>query len=374
MEVDDDSFGLEDAAALKLLQAIQCVVSQDTKMEEEGAAAEPLPPDWTERTSTRTGKTYFVYRGRSQFTQWTPPPAASVVGDHYDAIANSGESRDRDSSSAADARRFNNWAKGRLADLAVKHLPHAGSESLCVLDLAGGKGSGLTKWRQGRPVAAYILVDLSAASVAIAHARFKTMQKTIPTLRHTQFQGICADVAACGSRPGSLPLSLRRGRFRAHVTTIHFALNYMAGGLATTQAVMRLAAEHTRPGGILVVTFTNWDRLQEVWQDETRPLQKSLFRVQRPEGEGAGYVFSLPGCVDCREFKLSLQMLETAAIVAGWTPLRMWASLLDISRDAGFTERGVPEPTGATSDLVGVYGAAIFDWQPNPASCCTREC
>ena len=281
-------------------------------------------------------------------------------------------------------RCFNNWAKGALADVALRGLkqremeqwrrarlagdawpkPESAARSLRILDVAGGKGSGLLKWRQPDvKVAEYTLVDISPASLAAAQHRLRGLKTT---MRAVRVRTVCLD--ATEPPPGfRLPAP-------AHIATLHFGINYMAHSEEELRRVFRFVGANVARDGLLIVTFLNWSTVESRLaaaaargSSGTR-LRGELFDLQlssrAADDTGFGvrqYTFTLPGCVEaCLECPLRLDWLAATALDEGWLPMVMLGDLFALKRDARFSTAVPRALTQAEREAVSLYGCAIF--------------
>jgi len=271
-----------------------------------------LSPHWSERKSRSTGASYYLFhdpKTGQTLSQFCPPPHATPVSAHYDGVTLSSSSKDRDSSDVSALRTFHNQVKGRMADDAVKYVINAFTKDvkLRIVDLAAGKGSGLHKWH-GVQVQKYFATDISPQACLEMQRRWKDLKKRA---RDGSAMASCSLTTVCADLKGdSLSPFVFKPGHRAHIVTLHFALNYFAETPRTIDNLMRKVSDMLEPGGIFMTTFMNWDTLESYFakygkrgdKKDTVMLHTSIFTLIR-ESKRKQYTVQLNTCLSgCPEF------------------------------------------------------------------------
>jgi hypothetical protein len=186
---------------------------------------------------------------------------------------------------------------------------------------------------------------------------------------------VCADVTALPDSWEPPP-----EHARAHVATINFALNYMCGTPLRLQAVLRAAAASVRPGGFLIVTFTNRDAIARrvvatgsggSGGSGLRVHESPLVRIEAARGtakdwsQGTGapaYTFTLrPAVNGCVEYGLGNCFLEALACATGWVCNEFVADITQAPRDwDACIKRPRPALSAAARDVCSLYATALF--------------
>ena len=312
----------------------------ETKMKE----AEEMSPHWSKRKSRSTGASYYLFHDPKTghtMSQFCPPPHTTQVSSHYDGVTLSSSSKDRDSSDVSALRTFHNQVKGRMADDAVKRIQNAFTKDvkLRIVDLAAGKGSGLHKWH-GVQVQKYFATDISPQACLEMQRRWKNMKRRAQTgsaMASCSLTTICADLK--GNNPS--PFVFKPGQ-RAHIVTLHFALNYFAETPRTMDDLMRKVSDMLEPGGIFMVTFMNWDTLESYFKKygergdgDTTVLRTPIFTLVRESGRKQYTVqlnTCLAGCpefgvrpgidVECRAAAHCLRLVKFVKMLSMYDPYR----------------------------------------------------
>lgn len=98
--------------------------------------------------------------------------AAELVAEHYNAVPERGREWRKTDSQIKGLRSLNNWVKSTLIQKFSKPSEYA-TQSLCVLDMACGKGGDLGKWEKAPQVPAlYVGCDIADVSVDQARDRW----------------------------------------------------------------------------------------------------------------------------------------------------------------------------------------------------------
>ena len=325
------------------------------------ATQKGLPPGWSRAVSKSTGKPYY-HNHKYKITQWVPPPppSAEPVASHYDQVAlvelqGSNDTAQRSKADNWQVRMYNNWViRGlatRLHASLCARFPDVARDGPRVLDLAGGKGGGIPKWESlSPPPAHYMLIDISAASIAAANRR---VAKSFERLRPT-FAGICACVTEEGAsfHPPE----------QSHVVTCHFAMNYMAQSPETLGRVLAMAHQHVVPGGYMAIAFTNGETVQRLLASSRHGVWSNRLCDIKSTAGGRAYQFTLrPSVQNCAEFVLTYEQVETAAIKCGWVPTEFVADLTAVHGEWSHCTTRAPPLDEASKEVCGVYGYCIFE-------------
>ena len=358
---------------------------------DEAKVEEPsLPPGWSTRLSRSTGKTVYVHR-KFGIEQWLPPPfVVTQVAAHYDTLGHQelvasksvqsrgetarGMKRRRARRDCAGVAAFNNWVTSCQCSRVAQAVAAAGGgakKHIHVVDLAGGKGSGMQKWHHdGLTLGRYTLIDVSVASLGAAKARLTRLPHPPVTPAF-----VCMDVTR-QSRAWRPP------KESADVAVLQFAANYLAKqpeGLATA---LRLAAYSVRPGGYLIVTWTNGEKVAARARPEllrrSHSTESTSLHVRCGTADvfcskkaaeamqsGCGtpmYTFHLAGAVEgCTEHYLAYHQLEALAAAGGWKPCEF---LSDITAAPpawdSITVQKRPALAAADVQTCSLYATALF--------------
>lgn len=339
---------------------------------------------WQRRPSkAHKGHSYWVHEA-CHLTQWlTPPASATPVARHYDDVARapSGGTAPAADACARHVRSFNNWVKASVIDDCAGQLAAAGLTGLRVLEMAGGKGGDLHKWKAltRPPVTQYTHVDVSVQCVAEARRRCAAILKCPAAFA---VQDLC-DAGVASEALAAKPV---------HLVNLQFAVNYMAADDATLLRVMRRAAAAMAAPAFLIITFLNWTtleaRLRAAPDGElagglaTPVLSVRLLKAGEGEGkaeEGSAppdsapaYEFSLSDCVrGCPEYGVTFDDLEAAAVQAGLTT-HLFLHDLTCMPDNRLSARMGVDGARADDDAMfasSLYSVAVF---ARPAAPVTR--
>lgn len=227
----------------------------------------------------------------------TSEPRAAA---HYDAVVATRERRSRCGPFVSAVRACNNWAKSAAIHVAASVLPvHS------LLDMCGGSGGDIAKWRaemrDGRPPS-WTATDTSTAS--LVEYRRRMSERHWPM--HT-WQGIALNMADQSSR-AALARTIRPP---SHIAAM-FCLNYFdAEQLAQLVAWISTTAA---PGPAVFVA--SWLDAAAITQDDG--CIGAVPGLVEPLS-GSTYTFRLEGSVDLPEHAVSFEDLECAFSYAGWS-------------------------------------------------------
>lgn len=235
-------------------------------------------------------------RGRDQGEGgdvFVPSSDAPHVAAHYSGRANQSR-EEREGSVIFRLRGFNNWIKSVL--IALYSRP-----GMKVLDLCGGKGGDLAKFREAR-VSHYILADVADGSVSHALERYNVSRtKNFKNSHH--FPGLFVAVDCFGQR-----LSDHLDPAIAFdMVSCQFAFHYALESEERLRMALRNVTDRLKPGGLFLGTVPNSHRLVKLirsvpgltWSNSICKLQfdsetdKDFF----PDF-GARYTFALADAVD----------------------------------------------------------------------------
>ena len=229
------------------------------------------------------------------------------VADHYSARPNQGVEA-RTESHIFRLRGFNNWVKSVLISLYLR------GPGLSVLDLAGGKGGDLAKWKRGS-IGHLVLADVAHVSVQHARERYVTSRDGLLRLFPALF--IAAD--CFGTRfVGNLDPELH-----FDLVSCQFAFHYAFESEERLRMALGNISERLRPGGFFIGTVPNAYRLVHLLRS-VRGLSwsNSIVSVDfdpatdkdcLPEF-GARYTFALMDAVDrVPEFLVHFAVLQRVA-------------------------------------------------------------
>jgi len=206
-----------------------------------------------------------------------------AIKQHYNDLKKSRVGR-------TDLVKFNNAVKSMLLDVFARKKS--------VLDLCGGKGGDLEKWRKCH-VSKCTLVDVADQSVAEAKRRYQEMKWSIPA------QFIVADC----HQPLLLPPSPKPYQ----VVTCQFALHYAFETESKARALLRNAASALGEHGHFIITVPDPEQFKQ--QRFENSICSYDFQDAKPvDNYGSRYLFHLDGCVlDAYEYRVPTALLISLA-------------------------------------------------------------
>lgn len=178
------------------------------------------------------------------------------IAAHYNSVVRS--LADRGQSQIIGLRNFNNWIKSVLIDQTIQSVnqsEHIQSNNQTILDLCGGKGGDLKKFKIAR-IGRYVCADHADQSIIQAVERYhgKGLNDPFPALFVT------ADCHKARLSKCLLPDDW------FDVVSCQFALHYSFETEARARDFLFNAAERLRPGGKFIATFPNADTLVSGWR------------------------------------------------------------------------------------------------------------
>lgn len=203
--------------------------------------------------------------------------------------ASSNSFEQRNASAILPVRQYNNWIKACLISEHTKRRDH-------VLDLCGGKGGDLEKWRASA-IASLTLLDLSGPSVEEACRRYNAKKYPFGA---TFLVGDCRQLSKS-------PLS------RFHIISCQFALHYVFDTLEHARKAIQDIATYLVEGGRFLVTLPSAQRIKAAAGNE---FYKVVFETDNR------YIFWLQDAIgSVAEYLVDPQHLMDIAKSAGLTTL-----------------------------------------------------
>lgn len=222
----------------------------------------------------------------------------SVIHDHYNKISSNSE-KNRNDSCIINIRNFNNLIKSILIGETSSRL----NIGFSVLDLAGGKGGDLKKFRY-YGVGYLVLVDISEDSVKLAEERYLDCQIDFPC----RFM-----VEDCFS--SSFLENLGKERL-FDVVSCQFALQYAFESQARAETAFHNISESLRIGGYFIGTIPDYEKIVS-YQSKNSKCKISLEKNSK-SWYGNTYYFTLDKSVkNCPEWLVPTNALKTLGIRHG---------------------------------------------------------
>ena len=358
----------------------------------------------------------------SEIIQILRPPQNSTVSRHYDKLAmkelsqqcaqisSSSQTHNPSASPHKRARReyatthprsrkacsqvaaFNNWVTSSLASLACRKFYQRHTHRPRVLDIAGGKGSGLNKFHHDGVIPSrYVIWDISRTSLECARIRFK---KSALERHGCIFDRACVDVL---QHDHSLQ-AIRAASGLPHIIHFQFAVNYMCD---STQSLDRLAERLSAcasRGTILILTFLNGDSImpETQWKESnttatatiadgthhtpkpSTPLfQNELCSIRAHDTHDNAYVFRLSDAVqDCTEFIFRPHTFSALMAYHGWQEHLFVddnTKHANLWKKAASGKRKPPVLNAASQSVCALYGSFVFEFRRDNSPTCRES-
>ncbi|VDM58871.1 unnamed protein product [Angiostrongylus costaricensis] len=222
--------------------------------------------------------------------------SSDTVADHYNSV------RQEDIVGRADSRIFymrnlNNWMKSELIQESSSSLLRPR-----VLDLACGKGGDLRKWKVAN-IESIVMADVAKVSLHHAEERYKQM---LQRERYGLFSAEFVHADCCKEN--------LKSKISSHsefdLVSCQFALHYSFIDEQSARTFLRNATETLRPGGYLIGTLPDAERIVWSVRENDGEFRNSVCTIrydnkdelQSPPLFGAKFHFTLDSQVNCPEF------------------------------------------------------------------------
>ncbi|KAK6729832.1 hypothetical protein RB195_006719 [Necator americanus] len=229
--------------------------------------------------------------------------SSETVAQHYNAVRQDGIAG-RAESRIFYLRNLNNWIKSELINEAMHLLRNEAVNKMFrprVLDLACGKGGDLRKWKIAN-VDSVVMADVAEVSLSQAKERYNEMAERERGLFPAEFvhSDCCKDNLK--SQITSHP--------EFDLISCQFALHYSFIDEQSARTFLRNATETLRPGGFLIGTLPDAERIVWAVQQNDGEFKNAVCSVQydnkdemkNPPLFGAKFHFTLDSQVNCPEF------------------------------------------------------------------------
>lgn len=214
-----------------------------------------------------------------------------VVADHYNNRQNQGE-HERAESQIFQLRGFNNWVKSVLISLYTR-------PGMRVLDLAGGKGGDLKKWRVA-DISHLVLADVAHISVKDARDRYLKLRNSLAS---SLFPALFVAADCFNTRF----MNMMDPALRVDLVSCQFAFHYAFESEARVRTAFSNVSDRLEAGGHFVATIPNALRLVQLFRSVPGNVWKnSICRLEFDRNTdkdvfpefGARYSFFLADAVD----------------------------------------------------------------------------
>lgn len=242
---------------------------------------------------------------------------ASTVAQHYNQVEQKGV-RERKKSDIIELRCFNNAMKSLLHHQAFKFAANFQTrEPLRVLDLGCGKGGDLPKYFRSNQVGLVVGVDIADVSIEQCKERYNSF----PKARRPKGEFFVADLTRVDIGPKLIEHNCTE---KFHIASSQFSIHYSFESLDQAVRYISNAANNLMKHGVFIGTYPDGPKLLKLARQSATPglyevddilsVRFSPEDLKNPRTFGTKYHFKLKEVVDCPEFLVHPQVLDSLMI------------------------------------------------------------
>jgi len=196
----------------------------------------------------------------------------------------------RKESSIYNIRVFHNWVKNETYKTAAQEIRTASDDEINILELATGKAGDLYKW-MGINAQSVLGIDLRKESIFGkngAQHRYNNMVKRAKydkTLKVPKCNFYVFDI----SKPSNFEAIkniMKNKKF--NLVSCQFAIHYFFKSEATLDIFMRLVDHGIKPGGKLIGTTMNGEKIKGLFSENDK-VQKNIFNAKKEKFNDSPY-------------------------------------------------------------------------------------